>query len=322
VRGAEATPPAVDKVAAFAPASIGNFIAGFDLLGMAIAPVEGPPLGDTVEAALAGANAFTASGPYAHRLPEDPAGNLVPMARDAFARAWGRALPPVALHLRKDLPVGSGLGSSSTSVVAALVALDTLLEAGLGEDALLRAAGEVEAQASGGWHLDNVAPCLLGGLRLVDPAGRARILPWPQDLRMVVASPDLELTTAAARKALPAKVPLALATAHAQNLAALVLALETGDADLRRTCLRDLLAEPHRAGLVPGFREVQAAALGQGAEGCSLSGAGPAIVAVAARDHGETVGRAMAEAWTRAGVACRVRVCRLEGQGARILERS
>lgn len=311
------------RVAAFAPASIGNFAAGFDLLGAAIAPLEGPPLGDRVEAALAGADAFTASGPYAHRLPADPAANLVVRARDAFALAYaqvrGRTLPPLALHLHKDLPVGSGLGSSSASVVATLAALDALLGAGLGEAALLRAAGTAESQASGGWHLDNVAPCLLGGLRLMDPAGAARALPFPDGLVFAVASPDLELTTAEARRALPARVPLALATAHAQNLAGLVLALATGDPDLRRACLRDLLAEPHRAGLVPGFRRVQAAALEAGAEGCTYSGAGPALFAVAARDLAPQVGRAMAEAWAIAGVPCRVRLCRLEERGARIL---
>ena len=320
MKRAQTLPGRVRGVRAFAPASIGNFIAGFDLLGAAIAPLEGPPLGDQVEAALAARDAFTVSGPYAHRLPPRPRDNLALKARDAFRQAWGRSLPPLALHLHKDLPVGSGLGSSSTSVVAALVALDALLEAGLGEDALLRAAGSVESRASGGWHLDNVAPCLLGGLRLVDPAGRARALPWPEDLLFALASPDLELTTAAARRALPAKVPLALATAHAQNLAALVLALHTGDGDLRRACLRDLLAEPHRAALVPGFRAVQAAALGQGAEGCSLSGAGPAIVAVADRDRAAAVGAAMGAAWEREGIPCRVRVCRLEARGARIME--
>ncbi len=308
------------RVQAFAPASIGNLIAGFDLLGAAIAPLEGPPLGDTVEAALAPADAFTASGPFAHRLPPEPRDNLALLARDAFQRAWARPLPPLAIHLRKDLPVGSGLGSSSATAVATLAALDTLLGARLGEHALLRAGGETEARGCGDFHLDNVAPALLGGLRLLDPAGRARTLPWPEHLLFTVASPELELTTAAARRALPAQVPLHLATAHAQNLASLVLALATGDGDLRRACLRDLLAEPHRADLVPGFRSVQAAALDQGAEGCSFSGAGPAIFAVADRDRAEPIGRAMEEAWARAGVRSRVRICRLEGQGARILE--
>jgi homoserine kinase len=308
------------RVLAFAPASIGNFMAGFDTLGAAIAPLEGPPLGDQVEIRLDQGASFAMAGPFAHRLPPDPGDNLALKARDAFARAWGRPLPPLAIRLQKNLPVGSGLGSSSATVVATLAALDRLLEAGLGEAALLRAAGEAEGQGCGAAHLDNVAPSLLGGLRLVDPAGRPRLLPFPEDLVLAVLSPGLELNTRDARRVLPAQVPLALAVAHAQNLAALVYALCTGDAGLRRDCLRDLLAEPHRAPLVAGFRAVQAAALGQGAEGCTLSGAGPAIFAVAGRDRAGAVAQAMAEAWAAAGVACQARLCRVDGEGARILE--
>ena len=309
------------RVLAFAPASIGNFAAGFDVLGAAIVPVAGPALGDQVEILAARVSSYAADGPFAHRLPPRQ-DDLVPRACAAFARAWGSPLPPLAIRLHKNLPVGSGLGSSSATVVATLAALDDLLEAGLGEAALLRAGGEAEAQGCGTYHLDNVAPALLGGLRLVDPAGVPRPLPFPEDLLFAVASPGLQLNTRDARQALPAQVPQALAIAHAQNLAGLVLALCTGDAGLLRACLRDLLAEPHRAPLVPGFREVQAAALGQGAAGCTLSGAGPAIFAVAERGRAEAVAEAMAGAWAQAGVACQVRLCRLEGQGARILERS
>jgi len=216
------------RVLAFAPASIGNFMAGFDTLGAAIAPLEGPPLGDQVEIRLDQGASFAMAGPFAHRLPPDPGDNLALKARDAFARAWGRPLPPLAIRLQKNLPVGSGLGSSSATVVATLAALDRLLEAGLGEAALLRAAGEAEGQGCGAAHLDNVAPSLLGGLRLVDPAGRPRLLPFPEDLVLAVLSPGLELNTRDARRVLPAQVPLALAVAHAQNLAALVYALCTG----------------------------------------------------------------------------------------------
>lgn len=307
------------RVQVFAPASIGNFAAGFDVLGAAIAPLAGPPLGDQVEIRLARAASYTADGPYAHRLPRRPEDDLVLRACDAFARAWGRELPPLAIRLHKQLPVGSGLGSSSATVMATLAGLDALLEAGLGSAALLRAGGEAEAGGCGAGHLDNVAPALLGGLCLVDPSGQARNLPFPAELRFAVASPELELNTRDARRALPDQVPLSLAVAHAQNLAALVLALCTGEAGLRRACLRDLLAEPHRAALVPGFREVQAAALAQGAEGCSYSGAGPAIFALADPDRVGPVAAAMAQAWDRCGIRCQVRVCRLEGQGARIL---
>jgi homoserine kinase len=309
----------VKRALAFAPASIGNFAAGFDVLGAAIVPLAGPPLGDQVELRLAWADSFKAVGPFAHRLPARAEDNLVLRACAAFARAWGRPLPPLAVTLHKNLPVASGLGSSSASVVAALCALDALLEAGLGEEALLRAGGEAEAQGSGAFHLDNVAPSLLGGLRLVDLDGRAKALPFPEHLLFAVASPELELSTRDARQALPAQVPLALAAAHAQNLAALVAALFTQDAGLLRTCLRDPLAEPYRAPLVPGFRAVQAAAMAQGAEGCTLSGAGPAIFAVVDRGRAEAVAAAMAQAWAQAGIPCQVRICRLEGQGARLL---
>ena len=307
------------RVLAFAPAGIGNFAAGFDVLGAAIAPLDGPPLGDRVEVALARKAAFVAEGPFAHRLPPRPGDNLCLKACAAFQRAWG-PLPPLAIRLHKELPVGSGLGSSSASVVATLAALDALLGAGLSEAALLRAGGEAEAQGCGDYHLDNVAPALLGGLRLIDPRGRALALPFPDDLLLALASPELELNTRDARRALPDQVPRALAVAHAQNLAALVLALCTFDAGLLGASLRDLLAEPHRAPLVPGFREVQAAAMGQGALGCTLSGAGPAVFAVAGRDRVAQVAAAMGAAWEEAGVRCQVRMCRVEGQGARILE--
>jgi len=260
------------------------------------------------------------SGPFAHQLPADPAENLAVKACAAVARRLGRPLPPLALRLYKGLPVGSGLGSSSATVVAVVRALDALLGRPLDEAGLLAAAGEAEAHASGGLHLDNVAAALLGGLRLVDPGGRARRLPFPDELRFVLAVPELTLTTRVARAALPSVVPLALAVAHAQNLAALVHALHAGDRELLHASLRDLLAEPWRAELVPGFRAVQAAGLAAGAWGCSLSGAGPAVFAVAEDGAAPAVGEAMRRAWAGAAVAARVEVCVLDGQGARLVD--
>lgn len=305
---------------AFAPASVGNLAAGFDVLGAALQPLDGSRLGDEVAVAPADAPSLRCTGPFAHQLPQDPKQNLAWDAARAFAKVWGEALPPLALELHKGLPVGSGLGSSAVTVVATLVALNHAFGHPLDGEALLRAAGEAESRASGGHHLDNVAPSLLGGLRLVGPDHGARALPWPQDLHLVVASPELSLTTREARRVLPAQVPLGLAVDHAANLASLVHALHTGEADLLRRTLRDLLAEPHRAPLVPGFRAVQDAALDAGAWGCSLSGAGPAIFAVAPRADLDAVGAAMAAAWAAAGVAARLHPCALAPTGARILE--
>src|SRR6185295_6730367 len=122
------------------------------------------------------------------------------------------------------------------------------------------------------------------------------------------------------RSVLPRGFDLAETLAFAENLAAFVLALETGDRALLRRCLRDVLAEPHRAPLVPGFRAAQAAALDAGALGCTLSGSGPALFAVAeSPGHGGAVAAALRRALGEAGLGCEVRLCGLDLQGARIL---
>lgn len=307
------------EAAAFAPASIGNLAAGFDLLGAAIEPVDGEPWGDVVVARRAESDSLRVSGPHAARLPADPRENVVWRAREAFARRWGKPLPPLALELRKGLPVASGLGGSAASAVATVVALDRLFDARLGEEDLLAAAAEAEGSVAGAAHLDNVAPILLGGVRLVAFGQRVRELPWPAALRFVLVVPALELATRAARAVLPAEVPLPLAIAHAQNLAALVHALHADDRELLGATLRDLLAEPYRAGLVTGFSDAKQAALEAGALGCSLSGAGPSLFAVADPETAETVGAAAVAAWRRAGVVAHARVCRA-APGARLVD--
>jgi len=310
----------VRRVRAFGPASIGNLAAGFDVLGAAIRPSVGEPLGDWVELQEASASSFRCDGPFAHRLPAAAEDNLALKAKAAYARLLDAELPPLALHLHKGLPVGSGLGSSSATVVATLMALDGFLGGPIGKAGLLEAAGEAEGCGCGAAHLDNVAPALLGGVRLVDAMGHAHALPFPEELCFVVVSPCLELTTREARGAIPAQVSLAVAVAHAQNLAGLVSALHTGNGPLRRASLQDLLAEPHRAPLVPGFRAVQVAALAAGAEGCTFSGAGPAIFAVAPHADADRIGAAMVRAWAQAGIEAVARCCEVDHEGARLEE--
>jgi homoserine kinase len=305
---------------AFAPAGIGNFAAGFDVLGAAVAPVDNSLWGDVVEVSLARSYkpVFRCVGPYAHRLPADPAENLVLRTAEFFwEEVLGTPFPRMDITLYKGLPVKSGLGSSGASAVATARALSLSLMGKVDDKFLLRAAGRAESLASGALHLDNVAPQLLGGLVLVPPEGIPRRLPFPRDLRIVVASPDLELATVEARRVLPKDVSLGLAVAHAQNLAAFVHALHTDDRTLLRETLRDLLAEPWRASLVPGFREARQAALEAGALGASLSGAGPATFAVAERLDAKKVAAALRSGFQSAGVDAEVRICRIDMRGAR-----
>lgn len=306
---------------AFAPASIGNVAAGFDLLGAALAPVDGSLLGDVVAVAPAERPTFTLSGPYAEGLAREDRPNLVLRVAEAFAARWGRPLPPLALHLEKRLPLASGLGSSASSIVATLAALQAALGDPLGPVDLLALGAEAEGFYGGGPHADNIAPSLLGGLRLLTPGvgAGAAALPWPEDLRFVVVHPSMALPTAASRGALPGAVPLGEAVGFAGNLAALVQALHTGDRELLARCLRDPLAEPHRAALVPGFRAVQAAAKEAGALGCSLSGSGPSVFAVAEDAHAPAVRAAMTAAFAEAGLGAEAWICTLDRRGARCL---
>lgn len=314
----------MNTVRAFAPASIGNVAAGFDVLGAALAPLDGTPWGDVVEVSPATAFSFAAEGPYASRLPAATGENLAVRVHRLFEEVLGVAgqeVPPMAVVLRKNLPLASGLGSSSSSIVAALVAYNAALGDPVARPDLLDLAGGAEAIYSGAPHLDNVAPALLGGLRLVlrEPGLVPPALPWPDDLLFVVVHPEFELSTSASRAALPSAFPRETVVDYGQNLATLVHALYARDRQLLRTALRDPLAEPHRALLVPGFVEVQRAALDAGALGASLSGSGPAVFAVAESARAGNVSAAMRIAFERAGLAAVARVCRLDTTGARVI---
>jgi homoserine kinase len=304
------------RTTAFAPATVANLAAGFDLLGAAVQPVDGGLWGDEVEVADAVRDDFAVVGPLALGVPHG-ADNLCLRAADLLRHRLG-TLPPLRLTLRKGLPLASGVGSSSASVVATLVALNQHLGLPLGADDLLALAGQAEGSAAGAPHLDNVAPCLLGGLQLIAD-GRPRRLPWPDRWALVIASPDLQLTTRTARAVLPAQVSLGVAVAHAGHVAGLVHALHTDDPALLAASLRDVLAEPARATLVPGFREAQSAAMACGALGCSLSGAGPAVFAAAEWADAAAVADALRRGFAAVGVSAVARICRLDPHGARVL---
>jgi homoserine kinase len=311
-------------VRAYAPASIGNFAAGFDILGAALAPLDGSLLGDIVQVEAASEDAFAVKGPYASRLKRESRPNLALRTRDLFReKLKEKELPvtPVAMTLEKHLPLSSGLGSSGSSIVATLVALQTLFGEPLTRAELLDLAARAEGAYSGTPILDNVASSLLGGLQMVVPGSASlRTLPWPEDLLLVVAHPAFELPTVQSRSVLPLVLGISSAVEFASNLAAFVHALHTHDRRLLGRCLRDVMAEPHRASLVPGFAEAKRDALSAGALGCSLSGSGPSMFAVADSDAAAAdISQAISSAFVAAGQESRTWICGLDLQGARVL---
>ena len=307
-------------IAAFAPATVSNVAAGFDVLGFAL---DEP--GDVVAAELReepGVAIVDITGDGG-RLTRDAAKNTAGAAVQALLALLGTSRG-IALIIHKGLPLASGVGSSGASAVAAAVAVNELLGRPAALDLVFRAAMAGERAGCGAAHPDNVAPALFGGFvlaRSADPPDIVR-LPVPAGLSCAVLHPHLEVQTGVSRALLGDTLPLHTAVRQWANLGALVSALHTGDLELLSRSLVDHVAEPKRAVLVPGFAQVKAAALAAGALGCSLSGSGPSVFALArSLDQARVVGAAMAAAYATAGngVAADLWVSAVGTTGARVL---
>ena len=304
---------------ATAPAGVGNIGVGFDLLGHVI---EGPRdlatvrvIDEPVVRIDRVSGVARGAGDVPLEARDNTAGRGLMALREALGLAHG-----FAVELEKGIPLGSGLGGSAASCVAALVAANALLETPLSPEALYPFALDGESAASDSRQGDNVAPMLLGGAVL---ATAERIIPLrvPDWLHCTVVHPDQVLETRRAREVLAEPCPLARVVAHGAHLAQFLLGLERGDAELVRAGLHDVLVEPRRAPLVPGFDLVKAAALDHGALGASLSGAGPAVFAwFASRSAAEAAAPAMRAGFVDAGFDARAWTSTVAAPGARLVQ--
>jgi len=275
----------------YAPASSGNVSVGFDALGLALAPVDGSLLGDCVSIMPGKPDDWTLclDGRFAHALPQDQELNIVITSCRRFeqaVRATGAEIHPLNITLDKRLPVGSGLGSSASSIVATLVALNLYFERPLDRPALLQLMAEMEGSISGEIHLDNIAPCLLGGLRLCMPgSGRQYSLPWPANWQSVVAWPGTRLETRPAREVLPKHYDRKTVVTHGAQFALFVHQLHQGEPGAAAKCLVDLLAEPYRKSLLPGFEEARVEMAKKGVLATGISGSGSSIFCITDDSH-------------------------------------
>lgn len=306
------------EATAFAPASMGNVAVGYDILGSALAG-----LGDRVTVRRLEAPTVrigTITGRVTN-LPTAPDKNTATVAlsslRDAAGVEYG-----LEVSIEKGIPLGSGLGGSAASAVGAVVAGAAVLPGRWSPVALLPHALAGEAVASGARHPDNVVPCLFGGLQLtraMEPPDVVPI-PVPDRIRCALVRPERNLPTQEARACLPETLPLADAVRQTAHLGAFVAGCYRDDLSLIGRALRDLIVEPHRASLVPGFADVQAAALEASALGCSLSGAGPTLFAWC--NGASSAGRvreAMVNAFDRHGVETESWLSPVPSDGARIV---
>jgi len=281
--------PLLDKVSVFAPASIGNVSVGFDVLGLAVKPIDGTLLGDVVTVESAKIDSLVVVGAFADKLPKEKEDNIVWSCLQLFNQALiaqGQKTVQVEMTLDKKMPVGSGLGSSACSVVAALAGLNAFYakvqDFSFDEKTLLKMTGQMEAQISGSLHYDNVAPCYLGGLQLMVPDTEVinRVLPGFNDCYYVMAYPGIEVSTKAARDVLPTSYSRGDVINYGQNLATFVDACHRQDKRQAFSVLTDVVAEPYRINLLPKYQQAHDYLMDKGALAVGISGSGPTLFCI------------------------------------------
>ncbi|MGX8941507.1 homoserine kinase [Symbiopectobacterium sp. Eva_TO] len=304
----------------YAPASIGNVSVGFDVLGAAVTPVDGSLLGDCVTVTAAESFSLRNEGRFVGKLPSEQKENIVYQCWERFCQEVGKTIP-VAMTLEKNMPIGSGLGSSACSVVAGLMAMNEFCGKPLDDTRLLALMGELEGRISGSVHYDNVAPCFLGGIQLMIEQNGIISQPVPafDDWLWVMAYPGIKVSTAEARAILPAQYSRQDCISHGRYLAGFIHACHTRQPTLAAALMQDVIAEPYRTRLLPGFAEARQAAKDIGALACGISGSGPTLFSVC--DDMEKAQRLAS--WLQDNYLQNdegfVHICRLDTTGARQL---
>jgi homoserine kinase len=307
----------VQRARAFAPASVANVAIGFDILGFSV-----DALGDTVtvtRSAKPGVRILAIRG-VAEDLPLEAEKNTAGRALIAMCESLKLDFG-MDVEIDKGIPLSSGLGGSASSAVAAVVAANALLPRPLPKLDLLRFAMQGEAVASGAMHADNISPSLFGGLVLTVGIEHPRVkqIPVPQGIRAVIAHPHMFVSTKQARAILSRTVNLSDFVWQTANLAGFISGCYTDDIEMIRESFQDVVIEPQRQLLIPGFPDIRAAAMDAGALGCSISGAGPTMFALCLEADAPSVRQAMVSLFAKQNLAVDDWVVAIRSEGAHVV---
>jgi homoserine kinase len=303
---------------AFAPATIANVAVGFDLLGF---PIEG--VGDkvTVTKTTKPGVEITAILGLTSDLPLDAQKNTATVGLSKMLIDVNADFG-FAVSIEKGIPTSSGMGGSASSSVAAVVAANALLNEPLPIEKLFYYAMLGEFVASGGFHGDNIAPCLFGGLTLcrsIDPIDVIRI-PVPKEVFCVLVHPDIQVSTKESRGKLKKDVPLKNHVLQSGSLGGFIAGCFQNDLSLIQRSFHDVIIEPQRASQIPGFLEAKKAALASGAIGCAISGSGPSVFAWArSKPDAELIGAAMLNAFEKKKMKTDFWISPISEQGAYLI---
>lgn len=300
------------SIRVFCPGTIANVSCGFDVLGLSLAGV-----GEYMTVTQTPTKGITISEITGQDLPLETAKNVAGVAGLALLEALGSEAG-FDIKIEKKIKAGSGIGSSAASSAGAVWAINHLLGNPYTTIELIPFAMEGERLASGVAHADNVAPALLGGFTLVrstDPLDVVS-LPSPRELYATVIHPQIEIKTADSRRILKSSLSLKDAITQWGNVGGLVAGLYREDYELIGRSLQDVVIEPVRSILIPGFDEIKAAALNAGALGCGISGSGPSVFALSkGADKAHEVAQQLKEVYTPIGIPFDIHISNINEKG-------
>lgn len=302
----------------FAPATVANVGPGYDVLGLALNDI-----GDYMEISMIDSEEIRIinSDPD---LPSDPKVNVAGVAAYALLNHL-KCNQGFEIKIKKNVKAGSGLGSSASSAAGAVFGINELLGQPLTRSELVLFAMAGETASSGKAHADNVAPSLLGGFTLVrsyEPLDVIKLI-YPESLYIAVVHPHIEVKTADSKKMLKKEISLELAVAQWGNLAGLISGLASSDMNLISRSLEDLVIEPIRSMLIPGFDQLKEGALKSEALGCSISGSGPSVFALCEnKSVAEKVGKSFDQVLTQLEIAHSAYISQINPEGCKILDPS
>jgi homoserine kinase len=306
----------MNEIKVFSPATIANLNCGFDVLGLCL---DG--IGDEMIFRKSSEKGLRITKISGANLPYEVENNVAGVAALALLNELDIDFG-IEMEIHKKLKLGSGIGSSSASAAGAVFGINELLGKPFTKKELVNFAMKGEVVASGSEHADNVAPCLLGGFTLVtgyNPLEVIRI-DAPKDLFAVVLHPHIEVKTSDSRAVLKPEVSLKDAITQTGNLGGFVAGLYTSDYDLISRSLKDVLVEPYRKHLIPGFDKVKNAAMDNGALGSGISGAGPSIFALCkGKESANKVANAMQNAFKETGISHDIHLSRINEEGTKLI---
>lgn len=296
----------VSAVTVRAPSTTANLGPGFDVFGLAL-----DAFFDEVKITKKATGIKILSS---DTIPLQPQKNTAGLVAGELVKKF-RLKEGIEIKIKKGVPAGFGMGSSAASASATVVAMNRLFNLGLDFNSLVKYAGVGERASAGSVHYDNVAASVLGGFVIVktDPLDVIRITP-PKDLVLCVAIPNIEIPekkTKVSRSVIPKKISLKDSVQNLSNAAAIVAGFLKKDSVMIGESVRDVIVEPVRQKMIPGFTKVKKGALNAGAIGVTISGAGPSIIAFSTKkENHKKICTAMRDGFSSAKTNCQTVICR------------